>query len=169
MTTCFVSVGSNIDKAKNITAGLQSLHESFGNLTVSPIYETAAVGFDGENFYNFVVGFESDLTAYEIFEKLRKLEFKHGRLKNSQKFSPRTLDLDLLLYGQAIIDDEILKLPRSDIEKYLFVLQPLADLAPNFLHPILKKSYAQMLSEFNGKGNINLKVVPLPIFESTRR
>ncbi|MDD2863840.1 MAG: 2-amino-4-hydroxy-6-hydroxymethyldihydropteridine diphosphokinase [Methylococcales bacterium] len=169
MTTCFVSVGSNIDKARNIAAGLQSLREAFGDLTVSPLYETKAVGFDGENFYNFVVGFESDLAAHDIFEKLRELEFKHGRLKNSQKFSPRTLDLDLLLYGQAIIDDEILKLPRGDIENYLFVLQPLADIAPNLQHPILQKSYAQMLCEFDGKGNINLNVVPFPSCESTSK
>ena len=169
MTRCFVSVGSNIDKAKNIAAGLQSLRETFGDLIVSPIYETAAVGFDGEDFYNFVVGFESDLAAHDIFEKLRELEFRHGRLKNSQKFSPRTLDLDLLLYGEEIIDDGILKLPRGDIENYLFVLQPLADIASNFQHPILKKSYAQMLCEFDVKGNINLKVVPFPSSESTIR
>lgn len=169
MATCFVSVGSNIDKAKNIVAGLQSLRETFGDLIVSPIYETEAVGFDGENFYNFVVGFESNLAAHDIFEKLRELEFRHGRLKNSQKFSPRTLDLDLLLYDEAIIDDGILKLPRGDIEHYLFVLQPLADIAPNLSHPTSKKTYAQMLSEGHLKGNTNLKVVPFPNCESTSR
>lgn len=167
MAACFISVGSNIDKEKNIAAGLKSLCEIFGNLTLSPIYETAAVGFTGDDFYNLVVGFESNLSAYEIFETLRNLEFKHGRLKNSQKFTPRTLDLDLLLYGEAIIDDEVLQLPRVDIEKYLFVLQPLADIAPNLKHPVLQQSYAQILSASNG--NNNLKVVPSPIFDSTMR
>lgn len=142
---CFVSVGSNVEKEKNIVAGLNSLCETFGKLTISPIYETIAVGFAGEDFYNLVVGFESDLSAQEIFELLRELEFKHGRLQNSQKFSSRTLDLDLLLYGDQVIENETLKLPRSDIEKYLFVLQPLSDIAPNLRHPILQKTYAEML------------------------
>jgi 2-amino-4-hydroxy-6-hydroxymethyldihydropteridine diphosphokinase len=145
MPHCYVSVGSNIDKAKNIDAGLNSLREMFGELSISPIYETAAVGFDGDNFYNLVVGFESDLSVHAVFQILRELEFKHGRSSNSQKFSPRSLDLDLLLYGDEIIDDGILKLPRDDIEKYAFVLQPLADIAPNLIHPIHQKTYRKML------------------------
>lgn len=166
---CFVSVGSNVEKEKNIVAGLNSLRETFGKLLISPLYETAAVGFDGEDFYNLVVSFDSDLSAREIFETLRELEFKHGRLQNSQKFSPRTLDLDLLLYGDEIIEDEILKLPRLDIEKYLFVLQPLADIAPNLSHPVLQKTYAEMLASLSESiGNSSLKVVPLPIMESTK-
>jgi 2-amino-4-hydroxy-6-hydroxymethyldihydropteridine diphosphokinase len=145
MPHCYVSVGSNIDKAKNINAGLNSLREMFGELSISPIYETAAVGFNGDDFYNLVVGFESDLSAHAVFQILRELEFKHGRSSNSQKFSPRSLDLDLLLYGDEIIDDGILKLPRDDIEKYAFVLQPLADIAPNLIHPIHQKTYRKML------------------------
>jgi 2-amino-4-hydroxy-6-hydroxymethyldihydropteridine diphosphokinase len=145
MTQCYVSVGSNIDKEKNIEAGLNSLRKMFGELSVSRIYETAAVGFDGDDFYNLVVGFESDLSVHAIFQKLRDLEFIHGRLPNSQKFSPRSLDLDLLLFGDAIIDEGCLKLPRADIEKYTFVLQPLAELAPNLTHPVLKKTYREML------------------------
>jgi len=144
MTRCFVSVGSNIDKTKNIKAGLNSLRETFGELTISPIYETEAVGFEGDNFYNLVVGFESDLSAHDVFQKLRELEFFHGRSPTSQKFSPRCLDLDLLLYGDAIVDDGTLKLPRADIEIYAFVLQPLADIAPELVHPILQKSYREM-------------------------
>ena len=145
MTQCYVSVGSNIDKAKNIEAGLNSLRIMFSELSVSPIYETAAVGFEGDDFYNLVVGFESDLSAHAVFQILRDLEFTHGRLSNSQKFSPRQLDLDLLLYGDEIIDDGILKLPRADIEKYAFVLQPLADIAPDLIHPIHQKTYRTML------------------------
>lgn len=169
---CFVSVGSNVEKEKNITQGLNSLCEKFGELTVSPIYETAAVGFSGDDFYNLVVSFDSDLSAREIFATLRELEFKHGRLPNSQKFSPRTLDLDLLLYGDEIIENEKLKLPREDIEKYLFVLQPLVDIAPTLKHPVLKKTYAEMLaasfSSSASTGNSSLKVVPLPMTESTK-
>ncbi len=145
MVQCYVSVGSNIDKATNINAGLCSLRDAFGELNVSPIYETAAIGFDGDDFYNLVVGFESNLPAFDVAQQLRELEFFHGRFPNSQKFSPRSLDLDLLLYGDAIINDENLKLPRVDIENYIFVLQPLADLAPNLNHPIQQKTYRKML------------------------
>lgn len=148
MTACYVSVGSNIDKEKNIEVALCSLRETFGKLTISPIYETTAMGFDGDDFLNLVVSFETNLSAHAIFETLREMEFKQGRLPNSQKFSPRYLDLDLLLYGDAIIDDGILKLPRADIEKYHFVLQPLADIAPDLVHPVLKKSYREMLEAF---------------------
>jgi 2-amino-4-hydroxy-6-hydroxymethyldihydropteridine diphosphokinase len=146
MTACYVSVGSNIDKAKNIQAGLTSLRETFGELTISPIYETVAVGFEGDDFFNLVVSFETHLSAHDVFEVLRQLEFKQGRLPNSQKFTPRKLDLDLLLFGDMIIHDDVLKIPRDDIEKYRFVLQPLADIAPDLIHPILHKSYREMLS-----------------------
>jgi 2-amino-4-hydroxy-6-hydroxymethyldihydropteridine diphosphokinase len=146
MTACYVSVGSNIDKAKNIEAGLASLRETFGELTISPIYETVAVGFEGDDFFNLVVSFETHLSAHDVFEVLRQLEFKQGRLRNSQKFTPRKLDLDLLLFGDMIIHDDVLKIPRDDIEKYRFVLQPLADIAPDLIHPILHKSYREMLS-----------------------
>ena len=146
MAYCYISVGSNIDKEKNVAAGLCSLRETFGELRVSPIYETAAVGFDGDDFYNLVVGFDSELSAHAVFHTLRELEFRHGRSANSQKFSPRSLDLDLLLYGDAIIDDDLLTVPRADIELYIFVLQPLADIAPNLLHPVLQKSYRDMLA-----------------------
>jgi 2-amino-4-hydroxy-6-hydroxymethyldihydropteridine diphosphokinase len=146
MTACYVSVGSNIDKAKNIQAGLASLRETFGELTISPIYETVAVGFEGDDFFNLVVSFETHLSAHDVFDVLRQLEFKQGRLPNSQKFTPRKLDLDLLLFGDMIIHDDVLKIPRDDIEKYRFVLQPLADIAPDLIHPILHKSYREMLS-----------------------
>jgi 2-amino-4-hydroxy-6-hydroxymethyldihydropteridine diphosphokinase len=166
MVSCFVSVGSNINKEKNIAQGLTSLYNTFGKLKISPIYETIAIGFEGENFYNLVVRFESDLSVCEIFELLRQLEFKHGRPLNSQKFTSRMLDLDLLLYGELIIEDEIVTLPRADIENYIFVLQPLADIAPDLKHPILQKSYAEMLLAFDSTGNNNLKEVPCPISES---
>ena len=127
---------------------MQSLKDVFGELVISPIYETAAVGFEGDNFLNLVVSFDSDLTALDVFHKLRELEFKHGRLTNSQKYSPRCLDLDLLLYGDAIIDDGVVKLPRDDIEKFEFVLRPLADIAPQYVHPVLKKTYEMIMQRF---------------------
>lgn len=148
MTICYVGMGSNIDKDVNIAAGLRQLEETFGLLVVSPIYQTAAVGFTGQDFLNLVVRFETLLSVYEVLDKLRHIEITQGRMPDAQKFSARQLDLDLLLYGEAIIQEASLTLPRPDIAKYLFVLQPLADIAPEEKHPVTQQTFRDMLEQF---------------------
>lgn len=149
MTIGYISVGSNIDKEQNIPSSLKALRQHFQGVESSSIYETAAVGFSGENFYNLIVKFESDLRAEEIAALLRQIELDHGRARNCQKFSSRTLDLDLILYGDEIIHNEILQLPRDEIEKYAFVLEPLAEIAADRCHPVTGKSYRQLWSQFD--------------------
>ncbi|MDD5272142.1 MAG: 2-amino-4-hydroxy-6-hydroxymethyldihydropteridine diphosphokinase [Methylovulum sp.] len=152
MTTAYISIGSNIEREKHIAAGLQSLKQLFGELVVSSIYEAEAVGFSGAAFYNLVVGFNSELTPQAIAQQLRQLEFAQGRTPDSKKFSSRTLDLDLLLYGDALINDGSLQLPRADIERYAFVLEPLAEIAPTLIHPVLQLSYAQLWAQMPKAG-----------------
>lgn len=144
MTLGFISIGSNIDREQHIRQGLIDLQQLFGTLSISSVYESDPVGFTGDAFYNLVVGFHSEDDAYNVATQLRQLEFAHGRSLESKKFSARNLDLDLLLFGDAIIQDSHVKIPRDDIENYAFVLQPLAEIAPLLIHPVLKKSYAQM-------------------------
>jgi 2-amino-4-hydroxy-6-hydroxymethyldihydropteridine diphosphokinase len=144
MTLGFISIGSNIDREQHIRQGLIDLQQLFGTLSISSVYESDPVGFTGDAFYNLVVGFHSDNDAHTVAAQLRQLEFAHGRSLDSKKFSARNLDLDLLLFGDTIIQDSHVKIPRDDIEIYAFVLQPLAEIAPSLLHPVLKKSYAQM-------------------------
>ena len=144
MTLGFISIGSNIDREQHIRQGLIDLQQLFGTLSISSVYESDPVGFTGDAFYNLVVGFHSEDDAYTVAIQLRQLEFAHGRSQDSKKFSARNLDLDLLLFGGAIIQDSHVKIPRDDIENYAFVLQPLAEIAPLLIHPVLKKSYAQM-------------------------
>ena len=149
MTTGYISIGSNIDKHVNIPSSLQALANEFGNLQVSGIYESAAVGFSGDSFYNLVVSFQSNLPAKQVAKKLKQIELDHGRTRESQKFSPRTLDLDLILYGNQIISDGRLQIPRDEIERYAFVLEPLAEIAPEEKHPISGLTYLQMWDNFD--------------------
>ncbi len=149
MTTGYISIGSNIDKETNIPASLDALKILFGAIESSSLYETEAVGFSGENFYNLIVRFESELPAEDIASRLRQIELAHGRTRNCQKFSARTLDLDLVLYGHQIIASDTLKIPRDEIEKYAFVLEPLAEIAGDQLHPVSGISFQQLWDEFD--------------------
>jgi 2-amino-4-hydroxy-6-hydroxymethyldihydropteridine diphosphokinase len=145
----YISIGSNIDREKNILASLQALEQHFGGLTVSSIYESEPVGFSGDLFYNLVVGFDSELDVKEVAKKLRQIELENGRTRDCQKFSARTLDLDLILYGDLIVNDGRLRIPRDEIERYAFVLEPLAEIAPTLKHPVNHTSYAELWEKFD--------------------
>ncbi len=158
MTRGYISIGSNIDKDKHIPASLHALELAFGKLTVSAIYESEPVGFTGDIFYNLVVGFDSDLEVRAVTKQLRQIELDNGRTRDSRKFAARTLDLDLLLYGDLIVNDGRLQIPRDEIERYAFVLEPLADCAPDLKHPVSHKSYAELWAQFD-KTELNQKRV----------
>ena len=136
MPTVYVSIGSNIDRKKNVQASIDALRERFGDLVLSSIYETEAVGFGGDPFYNLIAIFETEETASSINRFFKTVEAEHGRAPGSKKFAARTLDIDLILYGDDIVHTPELQLPRDEIEKYAFVLEPLAELAPQKKHII---------------------------------
>jgi 2-amino-4-hydroxy-6-hydroxymethyldihydropteridine diphosphokinase len=149
MPRVWISAGSNIDREHSIRAALRELADAFGALVVSPVYETEAVGFDGDAFYNLVVGIDSELSPGELHALLREIEARHGRRRGGEKFSARTLDLDVLTYGDAVTDDGGKHLPRDEILKYAFVLKPLADVAPAERHPETGVSYADLWAGFD--------------------
>lgn len=149
MARVYVSVGTNIDREQNVRSALQSLAKEFGELQQSKTYETAAVGFEGEPFYNLVVGFDSALTPQKIAQTLRRIEDGHGRQRSGGKFSDRTLDLDLLLYDDLVLNDPDLKLPRPEIQTYAFVLRPLAEIAGDFKHPLTGFRLSTMWDDFD--------------------
>ena len=161
MPVGYISIGSNIDKETNIPSSLNALRQHLGEITVSSVYETEPVGFIGDSFYNLVVRFHSKLSAKEVAKTLRQIELEHGRSRDSQKFSSRTLDLDLILYGDQIISDGRLQIPRDEIERYAFVLEPLAEIAGDEKHPISSKSYRELWDHFD-KSNLLRKIVALP-------
>lgn len=147
MATVYLSLGSNIDRAHNIRSGLEQLEREFGGLRLSPVYESEAVGFDGSPFFNLVVGIETDLPVVELAGRLRDIERAHGRVRGEKKFASRTLDIDILTYDRLIGDIGGVQLPRDEILKHAFVLRPLADLAPDERHPVLDKSYRDLLAD----------------------
>lgn len=149
MIRSYVSVGSNIDKARNVRSAVRALRQRYGTLMLSPVYECPAVGFEGDDFYNMVVGFDTLESAESVVAGLRAIEVAHGRKRGAQRFTSRTLDLDLLTYGEAVIDRPGLRLPRAEITRYAFVLKPLVDLAGEETHPELGRSYRVLWESFD--------------------
>jgi 2-amino-4-hydroxy-6-hydroxymethyldihydropteridine diphosphokinase len=148
MTRVYVSIGSNIDKEKNIVSCLATLRERFGALQMSRIYENRAMGFDGDNFLNLVVGLDTTQDVYEVAREMREIEYAHGRVRGGERFSSRSLDIDLLLYDELVTEEEELQLPRNEIVKYAFVLKPLAEIDAARMHPVLKRSMGDLWSEY---------------------
>ena len=143
-----ISVGSNIDKAINTDAGLTALANTFTNVQISPVYESESVGFSGDTFFNLVVSAETELNIEEVCSVLKSIEDENGRIRGSQKFASRTLDLDLLTYDELVINEPII-LPREEILYNAFVLRPLADLAPTQVHPVVKKTYQYLWQQYD--------------------
>lgn len=144
MARAYVSLGTNVDREANVRAALGSLRTLFGALTVSPVYESRSVGFAGENFYNLVVAFDTDLEPEAVVATLKVLEDQQGRDRSAPRFSDRTLDLDLILYGDRVMDRQGLVLPRPEVSTEPFVLRPLADIAGEECHPVLGRRYADI-------------------------
>ena len=153
MPEVFLSIGSNIDRERNIASALAELERRFGPMVVSGLYETEAVGFEGPPFYNLV---------HEVAAILADIEEQHGRQRESTKFSSRTLDVDLILYGDLVLTEGRLKLPRPEITRYAFVLEPLAEIAPEGRHPVTGESYAGLWERFDKTGLGQTRVGPAP-------
>jgi len=148
MPRVYVSIGSNIDREHNIRGALNELESSFAPLTLSNVYETEAIGFDGDAFYNLVVGFDSDKSIDELKKEFDRIEKRYGRTAESRRFAPRTLDLDLLLYGDVVDHTGKHDIPRKEINEYAFVLLPLSEIAGNETHPVSGDRYADMWANF---------------------
>ncbi|MDN6318834.1 MAG: 2-amino-4-hydroxy-6-hydroxymethyldihydropteridine diphosphokinase [Marinobacter sp.] len=145
----YISIGSNVDRERYVPAALDALADWFGELSISPVYESEAVGFDGSLFLNLVVGVKTSLSVGELSRRFKQLEVENGRHPGAPKFSAKTLDLDLLTYGEAVGRMDGVELPRAEILKNAFVLRPLADVAPNVKHPVCRKSYLELWQAYS--------------------
>lgn len=149
MPRVYLGLGSNIDREKNLRGAVRALEERFGDVLVSPVYESDAVGFEGDPFYNLVVAIDTDKTVGELAAELRAIEEAWGRDRLAPKFSSRTLDIDILTWGNACGEIDGVNLPRDEILKHAFVLKPLADLAGNDRHPETIRPYAEHWEAFD--------------------
>ena len=136
MAKIYISIGSNIDAENNIRISIHALQDHYGKLILSSVYESEAVGFEGDNFLNLVAGVKTDEDVHAVVTTLRKIEDENGRDRSSPRFSARTVDLDLLLYDDLILKEDGLELPRDEITKNAFVLLPLEEIAPQLIHPM---------------------------------
>ncbi len=136
MTTVLLSLGSNLQPQQHLHAAVAVLRQRFGDIRVSPAYRTAAVGFDGPAFLNNAVALETDMPLEALDTWLHAVEDAHGRDRSGPRFSDRTLDIDVVFYGDLIVEGPgHLRIPRPEL-KHAFVLKPLADIAPDFVDPV---------------------------------
>lgn len=153
----WLSLGSNQSPETHLAAALRELRDRFGDLVVSPVYRTRAVGFDGPDFLNLAVGLDSDLDAVALDAWLHALEDRHGRLRDGPRFSSRTLDVDLVLYGDLVLEGPgHLRLPRPDLVEHAFVLKPMADIAPELVHPLRDATLARLWADYTGPRDLEL-------------
>ena len=159
MPHVWLSIGSNLDRDRCIAGAVTELRERYGELILSRVYESEAVGFEGSPFYNLVAGFETDQPPEALAAVLRRIEDTFGRRRGPNKFAPRTLDIDLLTYGDLVSDDPSVDLPRDEITRYAFVLGPLAEVAGDERHPRTGQSYAELWAGFDREGQTLRPVV----------
>ncbi|MCH7821357.1 MAG: 2-amino-4-hydroxy-6-hydroxymethyldihydropteridine diphosphokinase [Proteobacteria bacterium] len=149
MAKVYLGLGSNINSENHLRLGVRELRLQYGVLELSRVYRNAAVGFEGADFLNMVVGLETDDSPGQIQDEIAAIHRLIGRGPTTPKYSSRALDIDLLLYDDLICDEPGLQLPRRDVLDYSFVLRPLAELAPGFLHPVTGKSIAAQWAEYD--------------------
>ncbi len=159
----FVGAGSNVEPARHLRMALRELGRRFGPLMVSSVYRNRAVGFEGDDFLNMVIGFTTAECPEAIITELERLHGEAGRLRGAGAFCPRTLDLDLLLYGDEVSAQ--LRLPRPDITRYSFVLGPLAELAPKLRHPVTGETMAALWKRFD-KSSHPLQRLPISVVDT---
>ena len=148
MALIYIGVGSNIEPQRHVPLGIQALAAEFSALRLSTVYESAAVGFNGANFYNLVAEAQTERSVEQVVATLKRLEFAHGRAVDARKFSSRTLDLDLLSYDQQVLDSPTV-LPRAEILTSAFVLRPFSELNPDFWHPVVGMTLASLWQRYD--------------------
>jgi 2-amino-4-hydroxy-6-hydroxymethyldihydropteridine diphosphokinase len=147
----YLGVGSNIEPAANLRLAVRELRRRFGKIEQSSVYRSPPVGFEGDDFLNMVVSAETALLPQEVVRELGEIHRVAGRERDGDKLLPRTLDIDLLLYDDAVVDDADVQLPRADVLDYAFVLRPLAELAPAYVHPVTGRTLLDHWRNFEGQ------------------
>lgn len=150
MTAVYVAAGSNVEPERYLSVALRALAAAYGPLTLSPAYRNKAVGFEGADFINLVVSFNTENSVVEVRQQLQKIEAACDRSPGAPKWAPRTMDLDILLFGDLVSNEPGLVIPRPDLVKRPYMLKPMADIAPDVLHPTLGKTMRELWGGFQG-------------------
>lgn len=155
----FVAAGSNVDAERNLALAALELQRSFGAVQFSPAYRNVAVGFEGPDFINWVAGFDTTRPVRAVIDELQRIEGLCGRTRDAPKWAPRSMDLDILLYGEMQCDEPGLVLPRPDLLKRPYMLGPMADIAPQQRHPVLGITMGELWQRFDRAAH-PMQVVP---------
>jgi 2-amino-4-hydroxy-6-hydroxymethyldihydropteridine diphosphokinase len=147
VTQLLVAAGSNIDPLANLRRALDVLDRHFAPLRLSRAYSNPPVGFAGEDFVNLVVAFDSDHPVTDVLARLHEAEAACGRPRNAPKWAPRSMDLDILLQGDRVLQSDELTLPRPDLLRRPYMLGPAAEIAPDLLHPTEQRPLAELWRE----------------------
>ena len=147
MPLIYISIGSNNRRDYHIRCAVHALERQFGQVQLSSVYESDAVGFVGEPFYNLVAAAHTELSIADCIAVFKQIEDDFGRDRSAAKFSGRTLDLDLLTYDEVICQQPV-ELPLAEITENAFVLWPMAELAPEVIHPSSGQSYAALWQQY---------------------
>ncbi len=153
MPTVFLGLGSNINPQENLGRALKDLESRFGKLESSSVYRSAAYGFEGDDFLNMVVRIETELQPIEVHAEIEHIQRAAGRDRISRGYSSRTLDIDLLLFDDLVINEPPIRVPRSDVLRFGFVLGPLAEIAPELVHPETSLSIQKHWDQFDADGH----------------
>ena len=143
----YLSLGSNLgDRSANLRTAIERLGEAGAIKAVSGFYETEPVEFrDQPWFLNSVVALDTNLTPVELLKKVLAIEHEMGRIRTRDK-GPRSIDIDILLFGDQLIEERGLKIPHPAMHQRRFVLEPLAEIAPEVVHPQLRKTARELLA-----------------------
>lgn len=151
MSTAWLGLGSNVDAERHLASGIEALRAAFGAVQLSPVYRSLAVGFEGHDFLNLAAAIRTDMQPLDLKHWLNELESRHGRRRDVAKFSDRTLDVDILLYDDLWLISPELELPRAEVLQHAHVLRPLAELAPDLVHPVARRTLGELWAAFEGR------------------
>jgi 2-amino-4-hydroxy-6-hydroxymethyldihydropteridine diphosphokinase len=151
MATVFLGLGSNESPEESLRLAIRELRSRYGDLALSPVYQSASIGFAGDDFLNLVARLETNVSPFDICVEIELIHNLAGRVRNSDKWESRPLDIDLLLYNDLVQDERPVRVPRDDIVRYSFVLRPLADIAPDQVHPVTGKTFLEHWQAFDAE------------------
>jgi 2-amino-4-hydroxy-6-hydroxymethyldihydropteridine diphosphokinase len=160
MAAVYVAAGSNVEPERHLALATELLRREFPDVRFSPWYRNRAVGFEGADFINLVAGFTTLLPVNAVLLRMYAIEVACGRPRDAPRWAPRSMDLDVLLYGELICDEPKLKLPRPDLLKRAFMLGPLAALAPELMHPTEKATIGELWRRFDRAGHELIEIEP---------